>query len=91
MKRSRLPTFARMRHQPGVTASAASPPWFPARGTQPQTRGLVSYHAQVLTLDQVINAPLGALRNELLAAVCGQVAGCGELVGTVRQEAEPAP
>ena len=49
------------------------------------------YHVQVLALDQVIDAPLGASRDELLAAVRGHVIGRGELVGTVQQATEPAP
>ena len=49
------------------------------------------YHVQVLALDQMIEAPLGATRDEVLAAVRGHVIARGELVGTARHAAEPAP
>jgi Raf kinase inhibitor-like YbhB/YbcL family protein len=40
------------------------------------------YHFQVLALDQTINVPAGATRDEVLAAAKGHVVAKGELVGT---------
>lgn len=48
-------------------------------------------HIQVLAIDRMLDAPLGATRDELLASMRGHVLARGELVGTMRQETEPAP
>lgn len=47
------------------------------------------YHIQLLALDTTLAVPLGATRDQLLAAVRGHVLARGELVGTVQQAAEP--
>lgn len=48
------------------------------------------YHFQVVALDRKLDLPLGATRDELLAAMRGHVIGRGDLVGTVQQATEPA-
>ncbi|MBB4088157.1 YbhB/YbcL family Raf kinase inhibitor-like protein [Sphingomonas carotinifaciens] len=40
------------------------------------------YHFQVLALDRQLDLPLGATRDQLLAAVAGHVIATGDLVGT---------
>ncbi|MFV0624301.1 YbhB/YbcL family Raf kinase inhibitor-like protein [Sphingomonas sp. ac-8] len=40
------------------------------------------YHFQLLALDRTLDLPLGATRDQLLAAVAGHVLARGELVGT---------
>ncbi|RYI88541.1 MAG: YbhB/YbcL family Raf kinase inhibitor-like protein [Acetobacteraceae bacterium] len=47
------------------------------------------YHFQVLALDTMLALPLGAGRDEVLAALKGRVIAKGELVGTYRQEVKP--
>lgn len=47
------------------------------------------YHFQVLALDRTLDLPLGASRDDLLAAAKGHVIGRGELVGTFRQSEPP--
>ncbi|ANH67425.1 YbhB/YbcL family Raf kinase inhibitor-like protein [Mitsuaria sp. 7] len=47
------------------------------------------YHFQVLALDILLQLPLGANRDDVLAAAKGHVLGKGELVGTYRQEIKP--
>ena len=47
------------------------------------------YHFQVLALDTLLQLPLGASRDDVLAAAKGHVIGKGELVGTYRQETKP--
>lgn len=47
------------------------------------------YHFQILALDTTLQLPLGASRDEVLAAVKGRVLAKGELVGTYRQEVKP--
>ena len=54
----------------------------PPKGDRPHP-----YHFQVLALDRMIDLPLGATRDQLLAAMKGHVLATGELVGTY---AEPA-
>jgi Raf kinase inhibitor-like YbhB/YbcL family protein len=47
------------------------------------------YHFQLLALDTLLTLPLGANRDDVLAAAKGHVIGKGELVGTYRQEVKP--
>jgi Raf kinase inhibitor-like YbhB/YbcL family protein len=47
------------------------------------------YHFQILALDALLQLPLGASRDDVLAAVKGRVIAKGELVGTYRQEVKP--
>ncbi|RZI57005.1 MAG: YbhB/YbcL family Raf kinase inhibitor-like protein [Rubrivivax sp.] len=47
------------------------------------------YHFQILALDTMLQLPLGAGRDEVLAAAKGHVIGKGELIGTYRQETKP--
>jgi Raf kinase inhibitor-like YbhB/YbcL family protein len=47
------------------------------------------YHFQILALDTLLQLPLGATRDDVLAAIKGHVLGKGELVGTYRQEIKP--
>jgi Raf kinase inhibitor-like YbhB/YbcL family protein len=47
------------------------------------------YHFQVLALDSLLQLPLGASRDDVLAAAKGHVIAKGELVGTYRQEIKP--
>lgn len=47
------------------------------------------YHVQVLALDRMLDLPLGASRDDVLAAAQTHVIGRGELVGTFRQESPP--
>lgn len=49
----------------------------PPKGDRPH-----HYHFQVLALDRQLNLPLGATRDQLLAAAAGHVVGTGEIVGT---------
>jgi Raf kinase inhibitor-like YbhB/YbcL family protein len=59
--------------------------WFgpkPPEGDRPHR-----YHFQLLALDRQIDLPLGATRDQLLAAARGHVLAVGELIGTY---AEPA-
>lgn len=43
------------------------------------------YHFQVLALDRQLDLPLGATRDQLLAAAAGHVIATGELVGTYNE------
>jgi len=54
----------------------------PPKGDRPH-----HYHFQLLALDRSLDLPLGATRDQLLAATAGHVVATGELVGTY---AEPA-
>jgi len=54
----------------------------PPKGDRPHP-----YHLQVLALDRMLDLPLGATRDQLLAALAGHVLASGELVG---RYAEPA-
>lgn len=68
----------------GVTSNGTVG-WYgprPPKGDRPHP-----YHFQVLALDRMIDLPLGATRDQLLAAMKGHVLATGELVGTY---AEPA-
>lgn len=47
------------------------------------------YHIQVLALDKMLDAPLGANRDEILNLVKGHVIAKGELVGKYAQTSEP--
>ncbi|WP_431104691.1 YbhB/YbcL family Raf kinase inhibitor-like protein [Roseateles noduli] len=47
------------------------------------------YHFQILALDTLLQLPLGASRDDVLAAAKGHVLGKGELIGTYRQEIKP--
>lgn len=47
------------------------------------------YHFQVLALDTLLTLPLGASRDDVLAAAKGHVLAKGELVGSYRQEVKP--
>ena len=47
------------------------------------------YHFQVLALDTMLQLPLGASRDDVLAAAKGHVIAKGELIGTFRQETKP--
>lgn len=47
------------------------------------------YHFQVLALDTLLTLPLGASRDEVLAAAKGHVIAKGEAMGTYRQEIKP--
>ena len=49
----------------------------PPKGDRPHR-----YHFQVLALDRQLDLPLGATRDQLLAAAAGHVVATGELVGT---------
>jgi len=49
----------------------------PPKGDRPHR-----YHFQVLALDRTLELPLGATRDQLLAAAAGHVLATGELVGT---------
>ena len=49
----------------------------PPKGDKPH-----HYHFQVLALDRQLDLPLGATRDQLLAAVAGHVIATGDLVGT---------
>jgi Raf kinase inhibitor-like YbhB/YbcL family protein len=49
----------------------------PPRGDRPHR-----YHFQLLALDRQLDLPLGATRDQLLAAAAGHVLAAGELVGT---------
>lgn len=46
------------------------------------------YHFQVLALDRLLDLPLGATRDQLLAAAAGHILATGELIGMY---AEPKP
>lgn len=48
-----------------------------------------NFHIQVLALDTVLALPLGADRDEVLAAARGHVIGKGELLGQFRAPAKP--
>ncbi|RZJ08649.1 MAG: YbhB/YbcL family Raf kinase inhibitor-like protein [Rubrivivax sp.] len=47
------------------------------------------YHFQLLALDTLLDLPLGAGRDEVVAAAKGHVIAKGELVGTYRQDIKP--
>jgi Raf kinase inhibitor-like YbhB/YbcL family protein len=47
------------------------------------------YHFQIFALDTMVELPLGATRDDLLAAAKGHVIGEGELVGTFAQSVRP--
>ena len=47
------------------------------------------YHLQILALDAVLQLPIGASRDEVLAAARGHVIAKGELVGTFQQATKP--
>ena len=47
------------------------------------------YHVQVFALDRALDLPLGAARDQLLAAARGHVLARGEVVGTVRRTEPP--
>lgn len=47
------------------------------------------YHFQLLALDTLLQLPLGASRDDVLAAAKGHVIAKGELVGTYRHEVKP--
>ena len=47
------------------------------------------YHFQVFALDTLLQLPLGADRDAVLAAAQGHIVGKGALVGTYRQEVKP--
>lgn len=49
----------------------------PPKGDKPH-----HYHFQVLALDNQLDLPLGATRDQLLAAAAGHVIATGDLVGT---------
>lgn len=49
------------------------------------------YHFQVLALDRELDLPLGATRDQLLAAARGHVLATGELVGTYAEPADATP
>jgi Raf kinase inhibitor-like YbhB/YbcL family protein len=48
------------------------------------------YHFQVFALDNQLDVPPGAERDEVLEAMSGHVLAAGELVGTYQQAVEPA-
>lgn len=52
----------------------------PPKGDKPHR-----YHFQVLALDQALNLPLGATRDQVLTAAAGHVLATGELIGTYRE------
>lgn len=54
----------------------------PPKGDRPHP-----YHFQVLALDRMLDLPLGATRDQLLAAAKGHIIATGDLIGTF---AEPA-
>lgn len=58
----------------------------PPRGDRPHR-----YHFQLLALDRALDLPLGATRDELLAAARGRVLARGELVGTYAEPADATP
>ncbi|RZL31846.1 MAG: YbhB/YbcL family Raf kinase inhibitor-like protein, partial [Rubrivivax sp.] len=47
------------------------------------------YHFQVMALDTLLQLPLGANRDDVLAAAKGHVLAKGELVGTYQQQVKP--
>jgi Raf kinase inhibitor-like YbhB/YbcL family protein len=47
------------------------------------------YHTQVFALDTTLDLPVGALRQDVLAAMKGHVLAAGELVGTFERPKEP--
>lgn len=47
------------------------------------------YHFQILALDRMLDLPLGATRDDVLAAAKGHVLGKGELVGVYSQFVKP--
>ena len=47
------------------------------------------YHFQVLALDTTLDLPVGADRDQLLAAAAGHVIAKGELVGAYDQDQKP--
>ncbi len=55
----------------------------PPKGDRPHR-----YHFQIIALDQMLDLPLGATRDQLASAIAGHVIGTGDLVGTY---AEPGP
>lgn len=48
------------------------------------------YHVQLFALDRVLDLPLGADRDHVLAAARGHVLARGELVGTFQRPAQPS-
>ena len=48
------------------------------------------YHIQLFALDRTLDLPLGATRDQLLAAMRGHVLARGEIIGTVQQPADAA-
>ena len=55
----------------------------PPKGDRPHR-----YHFQLLALDRMLDLPLGATRDQLLAAAAGHVLATGELVGSYAEPAE---
>jgi len=47
------------------------------------------YHFQLLALDRQLDLPLGATRDQLLAAATGHVLAKGDLVGTYAEARQP--
>ena len=56
----------------------------PPKGDRPHR-----YHFQLLALDRQLDLPLGATRDQLLAAAAGHVLATGELVGTYAEPPSP--
>ena len=49
------------------------------------------YHVQLFALDRMLELPLGATRDQLLAAMQGHVLARGEIVGSYQQQTPPEP
>jgi Raf kinase inhibitor-like YbhB/YbcL family protein len=49
------------------------------------------YHVQLFALDRMLDLPLGATRDQLLAAMRGHVLARGEVVGSYQQQTPPEP
>jgi phosphatidylethanolamine-binding protein (PEBP) family uncharacterized protein len=59
-------------------------------GPQPPRRDRPHhYHFQVLALDRQLELPLGASRDQVLAAAAGHVLATGDLVGTYSEAERP--